>query len=544
MQPVTALIERLARLPRLFSRPPAVEVTVTRDGPRGAIHLPNEGDGAWVLAPAEDQTPCVTPGPDCNYIYFVLPEGFRTRARDGLWLTIEYSGESYAPFRIQYASRDRRAPHEGLYKPAAQRWDGEIGGGRRFRRALFPLPDFDPTRGQNCGASFRLETRVAFRGEPREEPRVRRVVAALAPPSDEARYRAVAPLPLVMKQPEQFCSILYLFVELTNACNFKCTWCPDAVMRRRRGFMKKEQAQALFDEVAAKKGWLGPLFPVKLHEMGEPLLHPDLPEIVAYAESRGVPIELNTNCSLITEETIDALYQARLTHLILSYQTPDPVSFRTRKAPHLSFDEYRDKVRLAVERKLATGARTRIEIDVMNTKHVAGDHIVSDEEAAVALIEQWIETCRGIEARLGLAPRVHDHAALRAFGFLERGEDEGRYTLLEDVDLLWKRLHNWGNAVGPKGAGPASTTYCPAPYEQMVIQWNGDVVTCCTDYEGDTRVANVFESSVEGVWAGELLRQRRRDMWQGRLLPVCARCQGREVVSVSGSASAHPSDVR
>jgi MoaA/NifB/PqqE/SkfB family radical SAM enzyme len=537
MQPVTALLERLARLPRLFSPAPTAELTVTRDGPRGALQVPNEGDGAWVLEPADDQTPCLTPRSDCHYVYFVLPDELRARAQAGLWLTVEYFGDSHAPFRIQYTSSDRRAPHDGAYKPAEQRWRGETDGVRRFRHALFPLPDFDPTGRQNCGASFRLETRVSFRGEPREEPRVRRVSASLTAPNDFASYRAVAPLPLVKKEPEQFCSILYLFVELTNACNFKCTWCPDGIMKRRRGFMKKEQAFALFDEVAQKKHWLGPLFPVKLHEMGEPLLHPDLPEIVAHAESRGLPIELNTNCSLITQEGIDALYSAGLTHLILSYQTPDASSFRTRKAPRLTFEEYRDKVRLAVERKFALGARTRIEIDVMNTKHVVGDRIVSDEEAAVALLEQWIETCHGIEGRQGLAPRVHDHAALRSFGFLERGVDEGRYTLLEGVDLLWKRLHNWGNAVGVLNAGPAASTYCPAPYEQMVIQWNGDVATCCTDYEGETRVANVFESSVEGVWAGELLKQRRRDMWAGRLLPVCAHCQGREVAEPAEAAA-------
>jgi len=43
-----------------------------------------------------------------------------------------------------------------------------------------------------------------------------------------------------------------------------------------------------------------------------------------------VGIELNTNCGLITRENIDALYRAGLTSMILSYQTPDAVSFRTK----------------------------------------------------------------------------------------------------------------------------------------------------------------------------------------------------------------------
>jgi hypothetical protein len=52
------------------------------------------------------------------------------------------------------------------------------------------------------------------------------------------------------------------------------------------------------------------------------------------------------------------------------------------------------------------------------------------------------------------------------------------------------------------------------------------VVSCCTDYEGLTKTANVFASSVEDVWRGETRRGRLKDMLAGRLLDVCARCQG------------------
>ena len=73
---------------------------------------------------------------------------------------------------------------------------------------------------------------------------------------------------------------------------------------------------------------------------------------------------------------------------------------------------------------------------------------------------------------------------------------------------------------------PPPSTYCPAPYDQFVIQWNGDVTTCCTDYEGRTKTANVFAQSIESVWTGDILKQRKRDMLEGRLLDVCAKCMG------------------
>ena len=526
---MNALLSRLSgSLARLLGGPQRLEVEVGPDGPRGEITVPSAGDGVWQVVTRQGR-PCLSPDDTSYYLYFALPEGFRRRAEPGLWVEVEYLGAGHGEFRLQYASTSGREPLGGLYEPAEQRWIPDGVGLRRFRRAVFPLPDFDPSRTQHSGASFRLEFR--------RELLVSRVAVSLSPPPDAAAFSAVAPLPELKKMPGRFYPINYLFVEITNACNFKCTWCPDEVMERRRGFMKKEKVFALLDEIAAKRSWLGPLYPVKLHQMGEPMLHPDLVEIVERAEGRGVPIELNTNCGLITQERIDGLYRAGLTNLILSYQTPDPGSFETRKAPRLVFDEYRDKVRLAVERKVALGARTHLEIDIMNTKPVEGQQIVSEDDQARAFLADWISFCQGLEKRHGLVPRSHDQDRIRSRQFLDQDENGSRYTLLEGVDLIWKRCHSWGNVIGGDGeratvplvgapTAGAQETYCPAPYDQFVVQWNGDVVSCCTDHEGHTKTANVFASSVEEVWRGDAVRRRKQDMLEGRLLDVCARCQG------------------
>jgi MoaA/NifB/PqqE/SkfB family radical SAM enzyme len=529
-------------LARLFAVPDRLEVTVGPGGPRGDFVIPSGHDGTWETAPVGGRS-CLRPTESAYYLYAVLPEPFKRRARQGLWVEVEYHGAQYGEFRLQYASSDRSASEQGLYKAANQRWQPDAVGLKRFRRAVFPLPDFDPSRTQNLGASFRFEFR--------RELLLSRVAVSLIPPPDLASLPATAPVPELKKLPGRFYPIDYLFVEITNACNFKCTWCPDEIMDRRRGFMKKERVFRLVDEIALKRSWLGPIFPVKLHQMGEPMLHPELAAIVAYAEARGVPIELNTNCGLISAERVEALYRAGLTNLILSYQTPDPDSFKTRKAPKLAFDDYRDKVRLAVERKVALGARTQIEIDIMNTKHAEGYRIVSEDEQALAFLEDWIGFCRGLEQRYGLAPRAHDLGRIRELHLLDQDENGSRYELLDGVHLIWKRCHSWGNVIGTEQQAPASAagepvpgasagapacghkqeqvardTYCPAPHDQFVVLWNGDVASCCTDYEGRTKTANVFASSIEAVWRSETRARRLRDMVDGQLLDVCARCMG------------------
>jgi radical SAM protein with 4Fe4S-binding SPASM domain len=514
---VTALLEGLARvLARWFGGARRFDLTVGPDGPRGPIQVPGLGDGVWEIARVDGRD-CLRPDERSHYLYFCLPPGLLDRAGRELWLDVEYHDEGHARFRIQYACRDEARSSQGLYEPAEQRWDGQPSQ-PRFRRALFRLADVDKKRTQNFGATFRVEFR--------ERVMISRLSVLLDEPGDLAALPALAPLPELKKLPGRHYPINYLFIEITNACNFKCSWCPDEIMQRKRGLMKKEQAFQILDEIASKKSWLGPLYPVKLHQMGEPMLHPALVEIVEHAESRGVGIELNTNCGLITEERVDALYRAGLTSLILSYQTPDAESFKTRKAPRLVFEDYHAKVRLAVERKVALGARTQLEIDIMNTKATEGFSIVDADEVAISFVREWTEFSRSLEQRYGLPRREHDIDAVRRRRLLDQDENGSRYPLLDGVDLIWKRCHTWGNVIGEPLPAKEPSTYCPAPYDQFVIQWNGDVATCCTDYEGLTKIANVFEQSVEAVWTGEALRQRKRDMLEGRLLDVCAKCQG------------------
>ena len=101
------------------------------------------------------------------------------------------------------------------------------------------------------------------------------------------------------------------------------------------------------------------------------------------------------------------------------------------------------------------------------------------------------------------------------------------------MHLIWKRCHSWGNVIdtartADSGAGRSAPTdtYCPAPYDQFVIQWNGDVITCCTDYEGRTKTANVFAAVDRGHLDGRHPAPAQEGHAGGRLLDVCAKCQG------------------
>ncbi len=115
-------------------------------GPSGPLGVPSGGDGVWEIRRAGGR-PCLAPNDSSHYVYFTLPTGAlpdsarRPLARDRVLR------RAATPSSASSTPRRTAPPRcDGLYKAAEQRWDGDGAGLERFRRALFPLPDFDPAR--------------------------------------------------------------------------------------------------------------------------------------------------------------------------------------------------------------------------------------------------------------------------------------------------------------------------------------------------------------------------------------------------------------
>ena len=103
---MTTVLSRLgSALGRLVHGGDAAEMRVGPGGPTGDIRVPRESDGVWEVRTVQGR-PCLSPDDRSYYLYFVLPPDLRARARSGLWLDVEYLGERYGEFRVQYASTD------------------------------------------------------------------------------------------------------------------------------------------------------------------------------------------------------------------------------------------------------------------------------------------------------------------------------------------------------------------------------------------------------------------------------------------------------
>src|SRR5262245_59432522 len=151
---------------------------------------------------------------------------------------------------------------------------------------------------------------------------------------------------------------------------------------------------------------------------GEPLLHPDLDEIVGHIRRRGAIATLITNGYLLTRDRIQRLNRAGLDHLQISIDnvTPDEVSKKSLKV---------------LDQKLVSLAESA-EFDVL-VNSVVGSGITNPDDA-LTVTERAHDL--GFSTTVGI---IHDGSG----GLLEL--DEPQRLILERIVALGKSMFDFAN---------------------------------------------------------------------------------------------------
>jgi radical SAM protein with 4Fe4S-binding SPASM domain len=117
-----------------------------------------------------------------------------------------------------------------------------------------------------------------------------------------------------------------ILIEPTNFCNLKCPGCPAGGfgLKREKRHMKLEEFKLIIDDM---ENYL--LF-IVLWDWGEPLLNPDLPEMVRYAHRRDIKTVTSTNCNcnnFHNESYMERLLKSGLSTLILAVDSANQESY-------------------------------------------------------------------------------------------------------------------------------------------------------------------------------------------------------------------------
>ena len=325
-----------------------------------------------------------------------------------------------------------------------------------------------------------------------------------------------------------------IFFELTNKCNFHCTFCPSDSQKRSLGSMDLELVKKLYDENADKKI----ANEVNLHLMGEPTLHPSLIEILKYGASKNVKTDLVTNISTLVAKNVPKILDSLYGTLTASHMTPTKETYHFRGKVGLSWDRYISNLRLLVReymKRLAKGNATKnnITIRVMVTQNTASNvSVIETSNEASAILKEWNDFVAEVEQELGMTPfKRKDHNA----DDLVRGNNQSStsYFLQHGIKLTFWRAFTFANTRVSDDFDlkpTRKTSYCSHPFTDVGVLWNGDVTLCCLDHDGELKVGNIRNSSMEAVIQSDAAQKLRASMLGDYPLPsICQTCQERPV---------------
>ena len=265
-----------------------------------------------------------------------------------------------------------------------------------------------------------------------------------------------------------------VYVEISNLCNLHCVFCPGT--KRSPGRMTPDGFAALLLKLRPYTDFL------YFHIMGEPLCHPQLADFLALAHSHGFKVILTTNGTLLARQqerllSAPALHKVNIS--LHAFEANDlSVPFSQYLADCFRFGQASEGKLLTVYRLWNQGGADTLNTEILQTLERY-------------FPKPWAENRQGL--RIG--NRV----------FLEYGDK-----------------FDWPDLSAGEDTGPL---FCYGLRDQLGVLWDGTVVPCCLDHEGDIALGNLFQQELDTI----LDSNRAKAIYDGfsrkeATEPLCRRC--------------------
>lgn len=263
--------------------------------------------------------------------------------------------------------------------------------------------------------------------------------------------------------------------EPTDHCNATCIMCPRDKHEhgREHGIMDQAKYEKSVDEVVS----LG-AERIVLVGFGEPMLDKRLEDKMAYAKSKGVSTYIITNGSVLTGLRARRIIEAGLDEMRVSFYgmhresynaVMQGLEYEKTKEGLLSFLALRDEMKSPMKVQLSYLVLPENEADTQ------------------AFREYW-------------EPRV-------------------------DAIEIWKP-HNFGDGRDYRERRDCKTSCGRPDNGPLQIQWNGEIIPCCYDYNNQIVLGNAFEQPVLEILNSPKYRLLRYAHRQGKfsMFPYCDQC--------------------
>lgn len=278
-----------------------------------------------------------------------------------------------------------------------------------------------------------------------------------------------------------------IMIEVTNVCNLKCTTCYSHQDGREKRFMSLDVFKKIVDSIPFPEDKT-----MSLYNYGEPLMHPDIWEMLLYAKDTWVwCVKIATNGSYLTLENALKLIKWRLDYLSISVDgTTQEVYEEFRKWWKLKEVLQHIKQMVQLKKKLWTWPDIELQFIIMS-------HNQNQVDAVHSLAKTlWVD-------------------------FL-------RYKTVLIKDQKWSELIPEDSKYSRYGKTIPNKNTCNKPHEGIVVNVDGEVIPCC--YITDTFIpvhsyGNIWDDTLWNIFEKEKNQQFANTVKKDKSkTPYCSWC--------------------
>lgn len=270
-----------------------------------------------------------------------------------------------------------------------------------------------------------------------------------------------------------------IYVEITNICNMNCSFCPNT--KRARATMPLEKFEHVAKQITEYTDY------IYLHVKGEPLLHPNLKEIIAVCKKYNLKINISTNGTLLKRK-YQLLKKIRQLNVSLH-------SFEKDSTEQL--DEYLENTFKCSDELAKDGVIIRYKLWNDSSENNKNDKIIKR-------LNKWYNI--DIESELYTSD----------------------IKLRENIYLSIKAPFKWPD----KDGKDINESKCYGLRHQIAILVDGTVVPCCVDNNGDIALGNIFEKKLDDILKTDMAIKIKEGFEQNKCVhSMCKKCEYRNYVT-------------
>lgn len=276
-----------------------------------------------------------------------------------------------------------------------------------------------------------------------------------------------------------------IYIEITNICNLTCSFCSKS--KRKPQSLSRENFKYILKEIHPFTDY------IYLHVKGEPLLHPELPDLLDIAYEEKFKVHISTNGVLINKVKDMLLHKPAIRQMNFSLHSITENKKENYLKDILEFtEEALDSTPMIIALRLWNFNKE----DKSEThKNLAILKTLEDRFCEKKLIEENLILGTGLKLK-------------------------ERLYLNTDYRFQWPDIKNdYHNENG----------FCHALRSQIAILTDGTVVPCCLDGEGVINLGNIFKQNFEEI----ITNDKSKAIYDGftnhkAIDPLCIKCSFKE----------------